>query len=109
MLRWMGADAIGMSTVNEALAARIAGARVAAISCITNLGAGITGEKLDHEEVVEAGKQIAEDFCSLLETAIPHLAHELDSSGEGSGPTAEKRRGRGFQPPSPELDQAPSR
>ena len=79
MLRKMGADAIGMSTVNEALAARAAGARVAAISCITNLGAGITGEKLNHEEVVEAGREIAESFCKLLETAIPHLASELTS------------------------------
>lgn len=78
MLRWMGADAIGMSTVNEALAARTAGARVAAISCITNLGAGITGEKLAHDEVVEAGARIADDFCGLLQAAIPHLAHELE-------------------------------
>ncbi len=79
MYRRMGASAIGMSTVNEALAARAAGARVAAVSCITNMGAGITGEKLSHEEVVDAGKQIADDFCSLLEAAIKPLTAVLDS------------------------------
>ena len=77
MLRKFGASAIGMSTVNEALSAHAAGARVAAVSCITNMGAGITGEKLDHQEVVDAGKQIAEDFCTLLAAAVPHLDRSL--------------------------------
>lgn len=79
MFRKMGASAIGMSTVNEALAASANGARVAAISCITNFGAGITGEKLSHEEVVDAGKQIADDFCALLEAAIKPLTAALDN------------------------------
>jgi purine-nucleoside phosphorylase len=79
MYRKLGASAIGMSTVNEALAARANGARVAAISCITNFGAGITGEKLSHEEVVDAGQQIADDFCSLLQAAIKPLIAALDS------------------------------
>ena len=79
MFAKMGASAIGMSTVNEALAASANGARVAAISCITNFGAGITGEKLNHEEVVDAGKQIADDFCSLLEAAIKPLTAALDA------------------------------
>lgn len=78
MLREFGASAIGMSTVNEALSAHAAGAKVAAISCITNHCAGITGEKLDHQEVVDAGKQIAEDFCKLLETAVPYLDGALE-------------------------------
>jgi purine-nucleoside phosphorylase len=78
MLGKFGASAIGMSTVNEALAAHACGARVAAVSCITNLGAGITGEKLSHEEVVEAGKQIAEDFCALLAASVPHLRAALE-------------------------------
>lgn len=74
MLRWAGADAVGMSTVGEALAARACGLRVAAISCITNLAAGITGEKLSHEEVVATGKAVATRFCKLLEKSVPHLA-----------------------------------
>ncbi len=78
MLGRMGVSAIGMSTVNEAIAARVSSARVAAISCITNLGAGITGEKLSHEEVVDAGKQIADDFCALLAASVPHLSAALD-------------------------------
>lgn len=74
MLRRSGAQAVGMSTVQEALAAHAAGARVAAVSCITNLAAGITGEKLDHGEVVEAGRQAASSFQALLEAATPLLA-----------------------------------
>lgn len=73
MLRWMGVDAVGMSTVAEALAAHAAGARVAAISCITNHAAGITGEKLSHDEVIETGKAAADRFCALLTAAVPHL------------------------------------
>ena len=70
MLQAFGADAIGMSTVAEAVAARAAGARVAAISCITNLGAGLTPAKLDHAEVVEAGRAIGKRFCELLAAAV---------------------------------------
>ncbi len=56
MLRRLGADAIGMSTVPEVIAARHAGIRVAAISCITNLGAGISRGPLSHEEVLETNR-----------------------------------------------------
>ena len=73
-LRWAGADAVGMSTALEALAAAAAGARVAAISCITNLAAGITGEQLNHDEVVEAGARAAADFARVLVAATPRLA-----------------------------------
>lgn len=69
MLRWGGAQAVGMSTVAEASAAHAAGMRVAAISAITNRAAGITGEPLSHDEVVEAGRVLAERFCALL-TAV---------------------------------------
>lgn len=67
MLRKLGADAVGMSTVAEALAARASGARVAGVSLITNFAAGITGEKLSHEEVMTAGREAAGRFSALLE------------------------------------------
>ena len=56
MLRTLGADAVGMSTVLEAIAARWAGLELAGISLITNLGAGLTGEPISHEEVIAAGE-----------------------------------------------------
>jgi len=77
MLRWAGADAVGMSTALEAMAGSAAGMRVAAVSCITNLAAGITGEKLNHEEVVAAGAQAADDFQRLLEASVPLLDRQL--------------------------------
>ena len=73
MLRWAGAQAVGMSTVAEAAAASASGMKVAAISTITNRAAGITGEALSHEEVVEAGRQVAERFCALLGAVVPRL------------------------------------
>lgn len=73
MLEWMGADAVGMSTVAEALAAHAAGMRVAGISCITNLAAGISAGPLSHDEVIEVGKQASTAFCSLLEHSMPEL------------------------------------
>src|SRR5215204_6936420 len=54
MLRTLGADLVGMSTVHETIAARAAGAQVLAVSLVTNLAAGMTGEPLNHEEVLEA-------------------------------------------------------
>ncbi len=55
MLRVLGADAVGMSTVLEAIAARWAGLRVCGISLVTNPGAGVTEQPLAHEEVLQAG------------------------------------------------------
>lgn len=74
MLRRAGADAVGMSTVQEAQAAYAEGARVAAVSCISNHAAGISPTPLDHLEVIEAGRRAAEPFRALLERALPHLA-----------------------------------
>lgn len=77
-LREFGADAVGMSTVCEAQAARAAGMRVAAISCITNPAAGLAAGPLNHEEVVAVGKQASQRFCDLLEAAVPRMAARLD-------------------------------
>nr|WP_069854084.1 purine-nucleoside phosphorylase [Actinoalloteichus hymeniacidonis] len=73
MLRTLGADLVGMSTVLEAIAARAAGAEVFGLSLVTNLAAGITGEALNHEEVVEAGKQAAEELGALLRSLVVRL------------------------------------
>jgi purine-nucleoside phosphorylase len=73
MFAALGADAVGMSTVCEAAAARAAGMRVAAVSCITNHAAGISEGALSHDEVMETGREAAEDFCRLVEAAVPRL------------------------------------
>ena len=70
MLQKLGADAIGMSTVLEAIQARALGLEVAAFSCLTNSGAGISPTKLNHEEVLEMGKRVAQNFARLLEAAL---------------------------------------
>jgi len=72
--RTMGADLVGMSTVPEVLAARHMGVRCLAISCVTNMAAGITGETLSHEEVLETGERVKADFARLLRGLIPELA-----------------------------------
>lgn len=74
MLTTIGADAVGMSTAQEACAAHAAGMPVAAVSCITNAAAGHGEGPLNHEEVVEAGQQLAGDFSRLLTAAAPRLA-----------------------------------
>jgi len=67
MLRSLGADAVGMSTVCEAVAAWDAGLEVGAVSCITNPAAGISDGPLNHDEVVEAGRRAGARFCDLVE------------------------------------------
>lgn len=74
MLRWTGADAVGMSTVREAQAARVAGLRVAAVSCVTNLAAGLAPHGLSHADVVRAGADLTERLAALLARAIPRMA-----------------------------------
>jgi purine-nucleoside phosphorylase len=73
MLRTLGADLVGMSTVHETIAARAAGAEVLAISLVTNLAAGMTGQPLSHAEVLEAGRQSATRMGSLLAGVIASL------------------------------------
>ena len=73
MLRTLGADLVGMSTVHETIAARAAGAQVLAMSLVTNLAAGITGAPLSHVEVVEAGAASAARMGSLLAGVVARL------------------------------------
>lgn len=73
MLRVLGADLVGMSTVHETIAARAAGAEVLAVSLVTNLAAGITGEPLSHAEVLAAGAASATRMGSLLADVVARL------------------------------------
>jgi purine-nucleoside phosphorylase len=66
MLQKFGADAVGMSTVPEVIVLRHSGVRVGAVSCITNLGAGISKRPLDHAEVEETARRTREKFTALL-------------------------------------------
>ncbi|HEY6205484.1 MAG TPA: purine-nucleoside phosphorylase [Chthoniobacterales bacterium] len=68
-LQNLGGDAVGMSTVLEVIQARALGLEVAAFSCVTNLAAGLTKEKLTHEQVLEVSKNAAADFAKLLSVA----------------------------------------
>ncbi len=70
MLRTMGADLVGMSTVLEAIAAREAGVEVFGVSLVTNLAAGMTGEPLDHKEVLAAGHAAAAQMGALLAQVV---------------------------------------
>jgi purine-nucleoside phosphorylase len=70
MLREMGADAIGMSTVLETIQARALGMAVAGFSCLTNWAAGMTEAPLKHEDVLAAGKTAASDFARLLAAGL---------------------------------------
>jgi purine-nucleoside phosphorylase len=73
VIRQIGADAVGMSTVPEAIAARHQGMKVLGISCITNLAAGMSDEPINHKEVMETGERVAEIFKELLRRIIPKL------------------------------------
>lgn len=73
MLRTFGADAVGMSTVPEAIVARHMGIQVLGISCITNMAAGISDEPINHEEVMETGNRVRATFARLLRRIIARL------------------------------------
>ncbi len=70
MFRNFGADAVGMSTVPEAIVARHMGMEVVGISCITNMAAGISDQPINHQEVMETGNRVKETFAALLRRVI---------------------------------------
>ena len=73
MLRTLGADAVGMSTVPEVIVARHGGMRVLGISCITNMAAGILDQPLNHAEVTETANRVKGQFRSLLDGIIEKM------------------------------------
>ena len=73
MLRVLGGDMVGMSTVPETIAASHLGLKVCGISCITNMGAGIENKKLHHDEVKEQANMVMETFCNLLIKSIARI------------------------------------
>lgn len=73
MFKSLGGKAVGMSTVPEVIAANHFGLRVAAISCITNLAAGVSQNKLTHEEVTETAKKVEQKFCAFLKEFVTKI------------------------------------
>lgn len=73
-LRALGADAVGMSTVPEAIVARHMNMRLVGISCITNLAAGVSNRPIDHSQVMQIGERVRGAFTELLKRVIPRLA-----------------------------------
>ena len=73
MCRTLGADAVGMSTACEAMAARHMGLEVCGVSCITNMAAGMNREPLSHKEVQETADRVAKQFCALITAVVERV------------------------------------
>ena len=76
-LRRIGADLVGMSTVAEVIAARHLDIKVLAISCVTNMAAGILDQSLSHAEVMETGERVKTIFEALLRAVLPRMARDV--------------------------------
>jgi purine-nucleoside phosphorylase len=76
-LRTVGADLVGMSTISEVIAARHMGMKVLAISCVTNMAAGILDQILTHEEVLETGERVKDAFTALIKAVLPRIAVDV--------------------------------
>jgi purine-nucleoside phosphorylase len=76
-LRRIGADLVGMSTVAEVIAARHLDIKVLAISCVTNMAAGILDQSLSHAEVMETGERVKTIFEALLRAVLPRMAQDV--------------------------------
>ena len=73
MMRMLGADAVGMSTVPEAIVARQMGMRILGISLITNAAAGIDDEPIKHEDVMQMGARVSEQFSRLITRILARI------------------------------------
>ncbi|MDE3138180.1 MAG: purine-nucleoside phosphorylase, partial [Acidobacteriota bacterium] len=82
-LRTLGADLVGMSTVPEVIAARQMGLGVLAISCVTNMAAGILDQPIEHEEVLRVGEQVKGEFVALLRAVIPQIERLMEAENAG--------------------------
>jgi purine-nucleoside phosphorylase len=78
-LRIIGADLVGMSTVPEVIAARHMGIKILAISCVTNMAAGIVDQPIHHEEVLETAERVRGDFVALLKAVLPEIAADVEN------------------------------
>jgi purine-nucleoside phosphorylase len=79
-LRRIGADLVGMSTVAEVIAARHMGIKVLAVSCVTNMAAGILDQPLSHAEVKETGERVKTTFEALIRAVLPRIAEDVKQS-----------------------------
>src|SRR6185436_132555 len=77
LMRTLGADAVGMSTVPEAIVARHMGLEVLGISCITNMAAGLSDEPIDHEEVMATGDRVRGTFTELLRRVVGAISRRV--------------------------------
>ena len=82
-LRTIGADVVGMSTISEVIAARHMGMRILAVSCVTNMAAGILDQILTHEEVLETGERVKGAFTALVRAVLPRIAEDVEEAGAG--------------------------